>query len=167
MRPRNRLALKGFGSKMRGMNDLFALRFDGCVATNIEQAYRHLEQVYERLISPLGLNILEWYALRALYAEDGMSASHLAQVVCRHPSSMTALLDRMEEKGLLRREMDAQDRRSVRVFLTDQSRRIQPQVQTVADQLAHLVGTLITPDQMETFLYVLSVLQNVQVSETP
>jgi DNA-binding MarR family transcriptional regulator len=149
------------------MNDPLALRFDGCMATNIEQAYRHLEQVYERLIGPLGLNVLEWYALRALYAEDGLSASQLAQIVCRHPSSMTALLDRMEEKGLLHREMDAQDRRSVRVFLTDQGRRVQPQVQAVADQVAHLTGTLITPEQMETFFYVLGVLQNVPAPEVP
>ena len=59
------------------------------MATNIEQAYRHLEQLYDRLISPLGLNLLEWYTLRALYEEDGLSASHLAGLVCRHPSSMT------------------------------------------------------------------------------
>jgi DNA-binding MarR family transcriptional regulator len=148
------------------MNDPLALRFDGCMATNIEQAYRHLEQVYDRLIGPLGLNILEWYALRALYGDDGMSASHLAQIVCRHPSSMTALLDRMEEKGLLRRVMDAHDRRSVRIFLTDEGRRVQPQVQTIADHLSHLVDQLITPEQIETFQYVLSVLQNIELPET-
>ncbi|NLX11804.1 MAG: MarR family transcriptional regulator [Chloroflexi bacterium] len=149
------------------MNDTPSLRFDGCLATNIEQAYRHLEQVYERLISPLGLNILEWYALRALYAEDGMSASHLAQLVCRHPSSMTALLDRMEERGLLRREVDLQDRRSVRIFLTDQGRAHEGQVHRVAQQLNDLLSHLVTPEQLETFHTVLSVLQSVPLQEEP
>ena len=151
------------------MDDTPNLRFDGCLATNIEQTYRHLEQVYERLISPLGLNILEWYALRALYADDGMSASHLAQLVCRHPSSMTALLDRMEEKGLLRREVDLQDRRSVRIFLTDQGRAHEAQVHRVAQQLSDLLSDLVTPEQLETFHTVLSVLQSVPVlqEETP
>jgi DNA-binding MarR family transcriptional regulator len=83
------------------------LRFDGCLATNLEQAFRHLEQVYERLIAPTGLSLLEWYVLRALYEQDGLTASHLAALVCRHPSSMTAVLDRMEAKGLLRRQVDA------------------------------------------------------------
>jgi DNA-binding MarR family transcriptional regulator len=147
------------------MDELSTLRFDGCMATNLEQTYRHLEQVYERLINPLGLNILEWYALRALYAEDGVSASQLALLVCRHPSSMTALLDRMEQKNLLRRQVDADDRRSVRVFLTDRGRAYRPQVEAAADQLNHLLNDLINPDQLETFLYVLCVLQNVPLPE--
>ena len=149
------------------MNDFPTLRFDGCMATNIEQTYRHLEQVYECLISPLGLNILEWYALRALYEDNGMTASQLASQVCRHPSSMTALLDRMEQKNLLRRQIDADDRRSVRVFLTDAGCVLQPQVEAVAAQLDRLVRDLVTPKQMETFLYVLGVLQNVSLPETP
>ncbi len=82
------------------------------MATNLEEAYPRLEHVYERLIAPIGLSVLEWYALRALYADNGVTASHLAQAECRHPSSMTALLDRMEEKGLVSRAVDAHDRRS-------------------------------------------------------
>jgi DNA-binding MarR family transcriptional regulator len=87
----------------------------------------------------------------------------LACEVCRHPSSMTALLDRMEEKKLLRRETDADDRRSVRVFLTEQGRAYRPQVEAVSAQIDALLNDLVTPEQLTTFLYVLGVLQNVQV----
>lgn len=146
------------------MNEIPDLRFDGCIATNIEQAYRHLEHVYERLINPLGLNVLEWYTLRALYEEDGLTASHLAAQVCRHPSSMTALLDRMEDKKLLRRQVDSEDRRSVRIYLTGSGRALEDEVRRIAAGLDHLVGSLITPEQMQTFLHVLGVLQHVDVT---
>ena len=142
------------------------LRFEGCIATNLEQTYRHLEQVYERLIAPTGLNVLEWYALRALYEEDGLSASRLAALVCRHPSSMTALLDRMEQRGLLRREVDPAYRRSVRIFLTEQGRAQRPQVEQAAAQIDHLFKNLITPKQLDTFQHVLSVLQSIQLTES-
>jgi DNA-binding MarR family transcriptional regulator len=148
------------------MEDFPPLRFDGCLATNIEQAYRHLEQVYERLVGSLGLGVLEWYVLRALYEQDGLSASRLACAVCRHPSSITALLDRMEEKNLLRRETDADDRRSVRIFLTDQGRACRSQVETVAAQIDRLLDDLVAPEQLATFQYVLSILQNVPVPES-
>lgn len=141
------------------------LRFDGCLATNLEQAYHHLEQAYRQLIDPLGLSLLEWYALRALYAEDGVSASRLATLVCRHPSSMTTLLDRMEEKGLLRRQTDAADRRCVRVFLTDRGRALRPQIEATVGQLDHLLTDLITPEQMAVFRTVLGILQEVRVAE--
>ncbi len=134
------------------------------MATNIEQAYRHLEHIYDQLIVPLGLSLLEWYALRALYEQDGLTASHLAAQVCRHPSSMTALLDRMEEKDLLRRQVDSEDRRSVRVYLTAAGRALQVRVQSVAERLDHLIDDRITPQQMENFLYVLGVLQNVELT---
>jgi DNA-binding MarR family transcriptional regulator len=148
------------------MSAIPTLRFDGCLATNLEQAYRHLEQVYERLIGPLGLTLLEWYALRALYAEDGLSASRLAAMVCRHPSSMTALLDRMEDKGLLRRETDTDDRRSVRIFLTARGRTLHPQIEAIAGQLDHLLASLIAPEQMAVFRNVLGILQEVSVPES-
>ncbi len=143
------------------------LRFDGCMATNIEQAFHHLEKVYERLITPLGLNLMEWYTLRALYAEDGVMASQLAQTVCRHPSSMTALLDRMAERGLLSRQIDADDRRSVRVFLTDTGRSYQARICESVQVIEHLLDTLVTPEQMDTFHYVLGVLQNVELPQIP
>jgi len=142
------------------MNEPGQLRFDGCAATNLEQAYRHLEHVYERLITPIGVSVLEWYALRALYAEDGATASHLAQAVCRHPSSMTALLDRMEEKGLVTRQADTHDRRTVHVFLTEAGRRLQPDVEAAAEKLHALINERITAEQLDTFLYVLGVLQS-------
>lgn len=149
------------------MNDPGQLRFDGCVATNLEEAYRHLEHVYERLIAPLGVSVLEWYALRALYAEDGATASQLAQAVCRHPSSMTALLDRMEEKGLVTRKTDTHDRRTVRVFLTEAGRGLQPHVEAAVDQLNALINERITAEQLDTFLYVLGVLQSFEMPDDP
>lgn len=142
------------------------LRFNGCLETNLEEATRRLAQIYEGLVGRLGLSVLEWYALRALYADDGISASQLAALVCRHPSSMTALLDRMEARGLLRREIDAADRRSVRVFLTAQGRAFEAQVHSVAGQLDHLLDRLITADQMTIFRHVLGVLQTLDLPES-
>lgn len=140
------------------------LRFDGCLATNLEQAYRHLEQVYEQLIAPLGLTILEWYVLRALYEQEGLTASHLATLVCRHPSSMTAVLDRMEEKGLLCRQVDVADRRVVHIFLTEGGRAYRPQVEALAARLDRLIKETLSDEQLATFRYVLSVLQNIELS---
>ena len=149
---------------MKNGNNSPPLRFEGCVVTNIEQAYRNLERVYERLVNPLGLNVLEWYALRALYRQDGLSASQLATQVCRHPSSMTALLDRMEQKGLVRRQTAPDDRRSVQIFLTEQGQALRKRVLTVAERMEHLLDEQVSPDDMRAFLRVLSVLQGLDVS---
>ena len=149
---------------MKTKNDLPPLRFEGCVVTNIEQAYRNLARVYEHTVQALGLNVLEWYALRALYRQDGLSASQLAAQVCRHPSSMTGLLDRMERKGLVRRRIAPDDRRSVQIFLTEQGQALREQVLAVAERLEHLLDENVSPEDMRAFLHVLSVLQQLDVS---
>jgi DNA-binding MarR family transcriptional regulator len=145
------------------MESTLGLRFNGCLVTNIEETFQHLQRVYEAVIAPLGLSVLEWYALRALYVQDGVSASHLAQMLCRHPSSLTALLDRMEEHDLLRREVDAGDRRSVCIFLTDAGRALEPAVQASAEKLTALIDSLITPEQLQTFHHVLHALQRASI----
>jgi len=61
--------------------------------------------------------------------------------------------------------VDAHDRRSVRVFLTERGHALRPQVERVADQLARLIEESVTQQQMETFQHVLSVLQNVKLPE--
>jgi DNA-binding MarR family transcriptional regulator len=60
-----------------------------------------------------------------------------------------------------------QDRRSVRIFLTDQGRAHEGQVHRVAQQLNDLLSHLVTPEQLETFHTVLSVLQSVPLQEDP
>ena len=65
------------------------LRFDGSVWCNLDIALRNLDQVFNRVVQPLGLTIIEWYILRALYERDGQHASELARAVGRAATSFT------------------------------------------------------------------------------
>ena len=42
------------------------LRFDGSVWCNLDIALRNMDQVFRRVVRPLGLTVIEWYILRAL-----------------------------------------------------------------------------------------------------
>lgn len=56
----------------------------------------------------------------ALLAQrPGITQKELAQLLGVQPASVSELLRKLERKGLVRREKDAQDRRSVRVTLTE------------------------------------------------
>ena len=57
--------------------------------------------------------------LLTLQANDGASPAELCEVMDVRPSSMSELLARMEENGLVRRESNENDRRATRVFLSD------------------------------------------------
>jgi DNA-binding MarR family transcriptional regulator len=50
-------------------------------------------------------------------------------------SSLTGHLDRMERTGLVARKDDPNDRRAVRIFLTDKGRRLKPQLEPIGKEL--------------------------------
>ena len=51
-----------------------------------------------------------------------MNAGELAEAALLTTGAMTAVLDRLEEQGLIRREMDAKDRRARRITITEKGR---------------------------------------------
>ncbi len=138
------------------------LRFDGSVWCNLDIALRNTDQVFRRVVQPLGLTVIEWYILRALYQKDGQHASDLAQSVGRAATSFTPNLDRLSEKKLVERRPDPQDRRAVCIFLTDQGKEMQDDVLKAAKQVDKDIASNFEDDEFNAFLRVLSTLQTLE-----
>lgn len=71
-----------------------------------------------------GASLGQWGVLLFLWARDGRSQGELARLVAIEDATMVRTIDRMERDGLVRRERDAQDRRRVNVFLTEEGRQL-------------------------------------------
>ena len=71
----------------------------------------------------LGLDRSAYRALDILDQEGPMTAGRLAERARLSPAATTALLDRLEEKGLARRTRDTEDRRRVLVEVTPELQR--------------------------------------------
>ncbi|AIS63904.1 MarR family winged helix-turn-helix transcriptional regulator [Listeria ivanovii] len=66
-----------------------------------------------------GLNIGQLRYLWTLYKEDGISQESMAKRFMVDKASVTRHIKRLEELGMIRREMDAKDRRIQRIFVTE------------------------------------------------
>jgi len=82
----------------------------------------------------LGIDRSAYRCLDILDQEGPMTAGRLAERARLSPGAMTALLDRLEERGLARRARDTEDRRRVLVEVTPE----------LSQQAAQLYGT---PDE--------------------
>jgi len=60
-----------------------------------------------------------------LWQEDGLPTSSIGDKLQQVGGTLTGVLDRMEERGLVRREIDKRDRRIWRIWLTDSGRELQ------------------------------------------
>lgn len=138
------------------------LRFNGSVWCNLDIALRNLDQLFNRAIQPLGLTIIEWYILRALYERDGQHASELARAVGRAATSFTPNLDKLQQKGYIERRPDPTDRRAVHIYLTDLAEQHRKEVMATAKDLDLEVRQLFDPEEFDTFLNVLSAMQSLE-----
>lgn len=99
---------------------------------------RRVEGTYQEALRRAGrgdLNPLELHILLSLYRQDGQRASDLAKSIGRAATSFTPVLDRLAEFGYLCRKADADDRRSVGIFLTAKGEALREPLTMLADAL--------------------------------
>jgi len=94
-----------------------------------------------------GLRVPEWRVLGCLVDNDGLMITRLAKLSLMEQSRMTRIVDQMHGRGLLTRTEDPQDKRRVRIGLTDEGRRVAQELVTQAKaHEARLLSTLADTD---------------------
>jgi len=92
------------------------------------QAMRRLQQAGEvhakQVARHGGLTPTQLLILKVLADEARLTASALSRRVSLTPATLSGLLDRLEERGLLQRQRDAQDRRRHWLLLTEAGREL-------------------------------------------
>ena len=81
-----------------------------------------------------GVTEQQWRILRELLREDGLEPRQLCERCLISSPSITGVLARMEEAGLIDRERMDHDQRRVRVTLTDQSKAIGERMAPIVEQ---------------------------------
>ena len=84
----------------------------------VNDVARLMRTVYDRRVKSVGLTRSQWWVLNHLFRTPGVSQSELAAILEIERPTLGRLLDRLERKGWVRREDDANDRRAWRVYLT-------------------------------------------------
>ncbi len=94
------------------------------ICRQIKFALSSLVRRVDRRMQPLELTGLQWEPVMMLWLKRADTVAGLARVSQVGFPSMSRMLDRLEEKKLLRRERSAVDRRVVNVHLTPKGRRV-------------------------------------------
>lgn len=86
--------------------------------------FQDATQAFDETVGELyGLNAAERHCLSFLY-RGPQSASAIAREIRLTPAAVTALLDRLEKRGYVRRQGDPNDRRKVLVSTTDKTAKL-------------------------------------------
>jgi DNA-binding MarR family transcriptional regulator len=118
------------------------------VVIRVMTLYRSFLREATRALEPLGLELWEYDVLSALRRQGqpyALPATGLARETDLSSGAMTNRIDRLEERGLVSRHQDEEDRRSVIVRLTRQGRKaideaIQHRLDAASESLRDLDG---------------------------
>lgn len=83
-----------------------------------------LNKTSRKMQSQFGVTGQQRLVIRIVDAYPGMSAGDLARILHIHPSTLTGILQRLADRGLLRRIAHPQDARRVQLELTAKGRRL-------------------------------------------
>ena len=75
-------------------------------------------------LAETGLTVSQFGVMEALYHLGPLSQGELAKKILRSSGNITMVIDNLEERGLVKRERNRQDRRSYAVRLTVEGRRL-------------------------------------------
>ncbi|OWU86787.1 MarR family transcriptional regulator [Oceanicola sp. 22II-s10i] len=90
-----------------------------------------MTRLYRPLLQPLGLTYPQYLVLVALWAEDEKRVGALGAELGLDTNTLTPLLKRMAEAGLVTRSRSAEDERVVTVKLTDRGRSMQAEAERI------------------------------------
>ncbi len=99
---------------------------------------RMLRTYADHKAAQFGITRAQWVVLVRLDRSEGLKQSELAEVLDLQPISLTRLLDRLCECGLIERRPDPVDRRAKRLFLTPAAR---PLLEKLGDLGEDLMAT--------------------------
>ena len=114
------------------------------MAFTIMDVARLIKTYADQRARQFGISRAQWAVLIRIERTEGLKQSELAEMLDLQPITLTRLLDRLANNGLIERRADPNDRRANRLYLT-------PAAKPLLGQLAELGA-----DMMETVLEGLS-----------
>ena len=101
------------------------MELEQCLNFILTKAQHNVHQLFKAELAPYGVTPGQYGVLRCLWDENGQTARKLAERLALDGSTITGILDRLEQKGLIERLPDPKDRRALQVMLTDAGRELQ------------------------------------------
>jgi MarR family transcriptional regulator for hemolysin len=106
-----------------------------------------------------GMTRAQWAVLVRLDRSEGLNQSELAEMLDLQPITLTRLLDKLCDSGLIERRPDPDDRRAKRLFLTSAARPLLEQLGSLGENTMASALEGVAPEDVERMVSQLEVMR--------
>jgi DNA-binding MarR family transcriptional regulator len=110
-------------------------------------ASRAMTRTYAPLLEPLGLTYPQYLVLLVLWERDGLPVKDIGERLALDSGTLTPLLKRLDQQGLVERRRGTDDERLVRVHLTAAGRALRARARKIPPELACRAGYDLASDR--------------------
>jgi DNA-binding MarR family transcriptional regulator len=108
------------------------------------------------------LTTSQFFLLIALYEENGILISKLAEKVALDKATLTGIIDRLERDGLVERRDDPKDRRAIRVYLTPKAESLREELLEIYHRNNSRFLSVLSEEEREVFERVVQKLESIR-----
>lgn len=148
---------------------LSIMKREETVDYHIKSAWHAISRMYNQQAAEEGFTTAIGFVLININSKEGTPATKIAPLIGLETRSLTRMLKTMEEKGLIFKKADPVDKRSVRIFLTEEGKeKKERSINTIMD-FNQQVREVVSQEELNTFFGVFEkiqgVIEQVNVSE--
>jgi len=129
------------------------------VAFNINDVARLLKTYADQRARDFGMTRAQWAVLARVERSEGLKQCELADTLDLQPITLTRLIDRLCDGGLIERRPDPEDRRAKRLYLTPAARPVLDGLTRLGKDIMATVLAGIEPATAEQLLALLLTLK--------
>jgi len=113
------------------------LKLENQLCFPVYAASRLITQEYQPYLNELGITYPQYLVLMLLWEKGEMHVNDIAKKLILNTNTITPLLKRMEQQGIIQRQRSTTDERKVAVSLTEEGKSLEAKASKIPEMLAN------------------------------
>lgn len=122
---------------------------------HIRSAWHAIARMYNQEAAQYDATMAMGFVLLNIDSEEGAPATKIAPQMGLEARSLTRILKTLEDRGIIQRKADPNDKRSVRIFLTKDGKKRKEKARETVLRFNEVVRTEISASKLNTFFDVI------------
>ena len=97
-------------------------QYEDCIIFLLAKAYQKAHGHFKKRLQGFGLTPVQHLVLEALWSEEGLSAGDIGKKLMLDSATLSGILERMAERAWIVKATDEEDKRFIRIYLSDRAK---------------------------------------------
>jgi DNA-binding MarR family transcriptional regulator len=104
------------------------IKYEDCIIFLLAKAYQKAHADFKKRLIPYGLTPIQHLILEALWIKNGVPAKEIGEKLVLDGATLSGVLDRLVSGDWITKEIDSDDKRIQRIYLTEKAKSLRPQL---------------------------------------